>query len=90
VLGVTVAKADEAPLPLALAAVTLQEYETPLVRPVTVTLSVFPTDAECRSVPSLVLLQVAVYPVIGLPFESAAAQVREAWPFPPVASGLPG
>jgi hypothetical protein len=89
VRGVADSVFDGEPVPATLAAVTLNEYDTPFVRPVMAQL-VAPAVEQVNA-PGLA---VAVYPVIELPpFDAGAVQDRDTWASPGVAVlsvGAPG
>jgi hypothetical protein len=79
--------ADGGPVPTALVAVTVNEYATPSVNPVTV-IGLEPPDA-CAPPGDAV----TVYEVIGEPFDAGVLKPTVAWPFPAVAVtplGAPG
>ena len=86
--GVAETGVDGAPVPIALAAVTVKLYEVPFVSPVIVQPRVVVVQVAPPG------LAVAVYPVIGLPpVDDGALHARATWPLPEVGVrpvGAPG
>ena len=83
VAGVTDADGDDAgELPTALVATTVNVYDVPFVKPVTVPVLIFPETSVVNPPGEEVIVYLVI---VEPPFDTGAVHVTVAWAFPPVA-----